>query len=200
MRIIGGMAAGTRLQAPKGRGIRPTSDRVKEALFSALGDIVGWTVVDLYSGTGALGLEAWSRGAEQVALVDHDSQAFRTVRENLARALRTASRHISPEPTIFKCDVASAATVLADMAGTIDLILADPPYHPGPKDFGAEKMMLDPGISEWARGALLAVEHETGTQLPWHPQSAWSLLKQRRYGSRTISYARCEPQPAPAQS
>src|SRR5947207_548827 len=87
MRVVGGMAGGRRLRSPAGRSIRPTSDRVREAVFNvltSLGEVEGATVVDLFAGTGALGIEALSRGAAHATFVDRDPVAVATIRDNLA--------------------------------------------------------------------------------------------------------------------
>src|SRR5262245_55849895 len=83
MRVIAGSLGGRRLSSPHGRATRPTSDRVKEALFSMLGDIEGQAVVDLYAGTGALGIEAISRGASRAVFVENDRAALAALQTNL---------------------------------------------------------------------------------------------------------------------
>src|SRR5437588_12429149 len=91
MRVVGGMAGGRRLRSPAGRSIRPTSDRVREAIFNvltSLGEVEGATVVDLFAGTGALGMEALSRGGAQATFVDRDPVAVATIRTTLAAAGR----------------------------------------------------------------------------------------------------------------
>jgi len=190
MRIISGKAGGTQLTVPPGRVIRPTSDRVKEALFSALGDLRGWTVVDLFAGTGALGLEALSRGAETVIFVDNAPRAGRCIEQNLERVRRTLGAETTATVEILRTDVARVTARLPRYAGRLDLVLADPPYRPEPGAFGAAALLLDRNFAAWAAGALLVLEHETDTPLPWAPRSAWTCLELRRYGSRSIAFAR----------
>jgi 16S rRNA (guanine966-N2)-methyltransferase len=122
VRIVAGERKGTRLAAPSGRSARPTSDRVRESLFAILGDVAGATVLDPFAGSGALGLEALSRGAETVAFCDTDRLALAAVRENALR-LRYADRC-----TIRRQD--ARRRLAADRAAgvTYDLVLLDPPY------------------------------------------------------------------------
>jgi len=122
MRIVAGERKGTRLAAPGGRSARPTTDRVRESLFSILGDVTEAAVLDPFAGSGALGFEALSRGAATVAFCDLDRGALEAVREN-ARRLRYADRC-----TVRRQD--ARRRFAADRAAgvTYDLVLLDPPY------------------------------------------------------------------------
>jgi len=124
MRVIAGQARGTRL-GPVPDGTRPVSDRAREGVFSSLGPAVrGASVLDLFAGTGAMGIEALSRGAERAVFVDSSAQAIRTIRANLARTGLEANASLRR---------ARAAPVLRH-AGPFDLVLMDPPYAlPGPE-------------------------------------------------------------------
>jgi 16S rRNA (guanine966-N2)-methyltransferase len=117
MRVIAGRLGGRRLTAPRGLATRPTSDRVREALFSALGDVSGARVLDLYAGTGALGIEALSRGAAHATFVESARPALAALRENLAALGLEGAALVVARP------VAAAA-----LRGSFDLIFADPPY------------------------------------------------------------------------
>jgi 16S rRNA (guanine966-N2)-methyltransferase len=119
MRIIAGRLGGRRLVAPRGRDTRPTSDRVREALFSVLADVEGAHVLDLYAGTGALGIEALSRGAADATFVESARHALAALRENLAALDLGDSASVVAQP------VARAVTSLT---GPFDLVFADPPY------------------------------------------------------------------------
>ncbi len=130
MRVIAGTARGVRL-APVPAGTRPVSDRAREGIFSSLGDlVVAASVLDLFAGTGAMGIEALSRGADGAVFVDHGNVAVRTIRENLARA------HLG-EARVLRADV-RAALRRADLAPSsvtgFDLAFVDPPYA------------IDPGV------------------------------------------------------
>jgi 16S rRNA (guanine(966)-N(2))-methyltransferase RsmD len=190
MRIVSGMARGIRLKAPPGRAVRPTSDRVKEALFAALGDVRGQRVADLFAGTGALGLEALSRGADFVLFVERDSRALSCIRSNLALVLPSFSANPAGATRILAADWRNVTRAAADCAGSLDLILADPPYRPGPGDVGAGDLLLDESFRSWAGSALMVLEHAADTSLPWAPASGWHLLKERRYGDRALSFCR----------
>jgi len=125
MRIIAGQWRGRKLQAPQGDATRPTADRTRETLFSMLvsrlGSFEGLRVADLFAGSGALGLEALSRGAASCIFVEQDAPAIRALRANIAN-LRAQSL----------CDVrASSALALGPAKEPLDLILLDPPYHTG---------------------------------------------------------------------
>jgi 16S rRNA (guanine966-N2)-methyltransferase len=118
VRVVAGEFKGRRLHAPRGRRTRPTADRVREALFSILGDVSGLRVLDLFAGSGALGIEALSRGAEAAVFVDDDRRAVTAIRRNLEA--------VGVRAEVHRRDVLA---FLADAgAGTYDLVFADPPY------------------------------------------------------------------------
>src|SRR4051812_34670940 len=121
MRVVAGSARGRRLRSPAGASTRPTADRVREATFNALSSldaIDGAVVVDLFAGSGALGIEALSRGAEHVTFVDNDPKAIAVVRDNLAVT------GLSDRATVVRGD----ALRQLPMVGAVDLALLDPPY------------------------------------------------------------------------
>ena len=174
MRIITGRARGARLKSPKGLLTRPTSDRVKESLFSILGgQVAGRRVLDLFAGTGSLGLEALSRGAASAVFVDRATEAV--LRENVEHTrLGEASR-------IFRCDVFFAIARLSAEKETFDLVFCDPPYHQGLWERTLTALDLSPMLSE---GALVVVESgEDEKEVP--PLSRLSLLREERYGHTT---------------
>src|SRR5580765_7660611 len=117
MRIIAGTHRGHRIAAPKGRDTRPTSDRVRENAFNLIGPVDDADVLDLYAGSGALGLEALSRGAASCVFVDNDRDACRTINANLDK--------LGLRGTVLCQD---AQRALAQERRTFDLILCDPPY------------------------------------------------------------------------
>ena len=117
MRVVAGELGGRRLQAPKGTGVRPTSDRAREALFSILGDVSGALVLDLFCGTGALGIEAVSRGAERAVLVDTDISAARANVDSLG----------IPDRAELVCG--DASKYLETSLDGFDLVFCDPPYR-----------------------------------------------------------------------
>lgn len=173
-RIISGRAGGRRLQTPKGDQTRPTSDRVREALFSAVearvGSLQGLRFLDLYAGSGAIGLEAWSRGAAAVTLVEADRRTADLVRAN-ARSIG--------------CDVAevltrSVATVLAERPpAPYDLVFADPPY-PLDDDAVARDLTLLVEHGWLAEDALVVVERSRRSPEPTWPSGLEPLPGKRR--------------------
>src|SRR3954452_17001962 len=118
MRIVAGEHRGTRIFAPKGTDTRPTSDRTREAAFNLIGPVEGATVLDLFAGSGAMGLEALSRGAASAVFVENDREALRAIDRNLDK-LRVTGARVVPR---------DALQALATDRATYDLILCDPPY------------------------------------------------------------------------
>lgn len=169
MRVVAGIAKGRSLRAPAGRATRPTSDRVREAIFSivtSLGVVRGAVVVDLFAGSGALGIEALSRGAAAATFVDRDGAAVSAIRDNLA-VLGQAATHA----TVIRGEVMRWLEGLA----WADLVLADPPY----------------GFSEWpallsrldGRAGLVVAESEA--ELGTIP--GWETVKVKRYGGTVVT-------------
>ncbi|MGS2614745.1 16S rRNA (guanine(966)-N(2))-methyltransferase RsmD [Micromonospora sp. LZ34] len=183
-RIVAGTLGGRRIAAPPGAGTRPTSDRVREALFSAVQaevDLTGARFADLYAGSGAVGLEALSRGAGHVLLVESDPRAARVVRENMA-ALRAA-----PAARLVTGRV---ATVLAagPEGGPYDVVFADPPYAVPDAEITAMLAALVEG--DWLTpDALVVVERSSRTgPVEWVPGVTGE--RSRRYGETTLWYGR----------
>ncbi|WP_418058388.1 16S rRNA (guanine(966)-N(2))-methyltransferase RsmD [Pimelobacter simplex] len=183
-RIIAGAAGGRRLQTPKGDQTRPTSDRVREALFSAVeawaGSLQGLRVLDLYAGSGALGLEAWSRGAAAVTLVESDRRTADLVRAN-ARSIGCDAAQVLARPV---------AAVLAEApAGEpYDLVVADPPYPLTDEAVAADLAAL--AAHGWlAPDALVIVERSRRSPAPLWPSALVPLAGkrgQRKYGETTL--------------
>jgi 16S rRNA (guanine966-N2)-methyltransferase len=174
MRIVAGSARGRRLVTPSGLEVRPTTDRVREAVFNALGSldaIVGARVLDLFAGSGALGIEALSRGAAHATFVDSSPQALRAVQANLD-----------------SCGFDDRATVVrADALGQLerggaghDLVLLDPPYA-----FDDWPELMD---AVWAAGAeTVVVESDRGVAAG----AGGEVLRERRYGGTVVTIASC---------
>ena len=174
-RIIAGYAGSLALAVPRS-GTRPTSDRVREAIFSALGDVAGMRVLDLYAGSGALAIEALSRGAAAAVLVEHASMALRALRQNLAAlALEDRARVIAQR-------VERAAPAVG-RHGPFDLVLVDPPYAEVAK--GRLLAVLAPYLAFADRGARLVLEHATRDAAP--ALSPFVLDRTRRYGETAVS-------------
>ncbi|MEX0621178.1 MAG: RsmD family RNA methyltransferase [Solirubrobacterales bacterium] len=170
--MIAGEFGGRQLLAPKGWQVRPTPERAREALFSALGDIAGFTVADLYCGTGALGIEAISRGAARAVFVDQDIRPVMGNVHNLGLTERSQ---------IVRQD--SAAWVTGGADGQIfDLILLDPPY----RQSGVVAAALDPVIASiLAPGGKVVVESEAGRPLEL---PSLEVVRERRYGRSLVTF------------
>ncbi|MDI6909117.1 16S rRNA (guanine(966)-N(2))-methyltransferase RsmD [Nocardioides sp.] len=187
-RIIGGAAGGRRIDTPHGAATRPTSDRVREALFSAIeswcGSLHGLRVLDLYAGSGAVGLEAWSRGAAAVTLVEADRRTAALVAGN-ARTLGFAGADVV---------AASVATVLArGPVAPYDVVFLDPPYPLDETALGADLALL--ASRGWlAGGALVVVERSSRSPEPTWP-AGLAATRRKRYGETTLWYAQEEPLP-----
>jgi 16S rRNA (guanine(966)-N(2))-methyltransferase RsmD len=167
MRIVAGTHGGRRLVAPKGRDVRPTSDRVREALFSILGDrVAGARVLDLFAGTGALGLEAHSRGAAGATFVDRDTAP---VRANLEALGLTAAVHRR-----------DALAFLAATGERYDLVFLDPPYREAAR---LATRLADTLPAVLAPGALVVSESDRREPLDLPPLET---LDERRYGDTLI--------------
>jgi 16S rRNA (guanine966-N2)-methyltransferase len=177
MRVIAGRLGGRRLAAPRGQATRPTSDRVREALFSVLGDVSGAHVLDLFAGTGALGIEALSRGARRVVFVESARPALAILRQNLA------DLGLGNEALVVGQPVAKAAAAVLGAGEPFDLVFADPPYAalaevPPLLDALVEQRALAPG-------AVLSLEHASRDAPP--ALRGLAPRPSRRYGDTTVT-------------
>ncbi len=158
MRVVAGSAKGVRL-GPVPKGVRPVSDMAREGLFSSLGPrVVGGRVLDLFAGTGALGIEALSRGAAEAVFVDRSRASTAAIRENLERTA------LSGHAVVVTVDARVFLTRNDKKGAPFDLVLADPPY-----ELGGEE--LDDALAELAEG--------------WLAPSGWTVALTRRKGSST---------------
>ncbi len=190
-RVVAGAARGRRLAVPPGDGTRPTSDRAREALFSSLGALVGaWAgrrFLDLYAGSGAVGLEALSRGAAHALLVESDPRVVRTLAAN-------ADTVGLPGAVVRQ---GRAERVVADgLAGRpYDVVFADPPYALADDDLRSVLADLRPQL---AGDAVIAVERPTrGGAWAW--PAGYDGLRSRRYGEATLWYGRATSGPDQSQ-
>ena len=173
MRIIAGTHRGRRIAAPKGAHTRPTSDRTREALFSIVGPVADATVLDLFAGSGALGLEALSRGARRCVFADTDAAACRVVQQNLA--------HLGLEAAIvLRRDAVSVLRAEATAGRAYDLILADPPYG----DWTTLEARFAAAVTPvLAPDGLLVVETDAAVE----PELPLDRTTTRRYGSARLT-------------
>jgi 16S rRNA (guanine966-N2)-methyltransferase len=181
-RIIAGEAGGRRLAVPAGETVRPTSDRVKESVFSALGPgrLVGARVLDLYSGSGALGLEALSRGAAAALFVDRDSAAGRAIRANIETLGFDGRAALRQSPV--------GAVLRGPRPGDpFDVALLDPPYDTPATDVDAVLRLLVEG--EWLTpDATVVVERAAGSP-PLRWPEGWGSTWERCYGDTLVLFA-----------
>jgi len=178
MRVVAGSARGRKLASPKGTDTRPTSDRVRGAIFNILhsaGVLDGASVLDLFAGTGALGIEALSRGADHAMFVDPDARAVELVKANLG------TTGLGAYATVKRADWRQ---FLAGSTREYDLALLDPPY----------------AFDEWTDlltnlpARIAVVESDR----PIEPGNAWSVVRQKRYGTTVVGVLRREaPRPTP---
>lgn len=179
MRIIAGDYKGRRLYTPRDRSIRPTSDKVKEALFSILGeDMIGAYVCDLFSGTGNLGLEALSRGADKCYFADNSGESIKLITDNVEMC------RAEEYSVIVKGDFKKCISQI-DLAGDkIDIFFLDPPY-----DKGLWTKAID-AIKEadiLAEGGVIVCEHYKEIELP-EEISGFTRAKDRAYGKVVLSF------------
>jgi len=183
VRIITGTARGRPLSVPKGTVVRPTSDRVREALFSALGigRCEGARVLDLYAGSGALGLEAVSRGALDAVLVEQDRGA--------GRAITTNIEHTGLRAQLVTHDVSSFLRV-PPIQAPFDLVFLDPPYELAPDaQCDALAVLAAP---QWTTDDVTAVcEYPADAAIA--PSDSWRVHWERRFGSTLIAFLSKEP-------
>lgn len=182
-RIIAGFAGSLTLAVPRS-GTRPTSDRVREAIFSALearDAIDGAVVLDLYAGSGALGLEAASRGASEIVLVERAKPAADVCRRNAAAVAR-AARGSAPR---IRVEARSVATYLESAPGGVDLAFIDPPYELGERELARDLQLLAPRLS---RDATVVVERSSRSPEPDWPAGI-APERRRDYGETTLWWA-----------
>lgn len=170
MRVVAGTAGGRRLKAPKGDAVRPTSDMVRQAIFNSLGSLDaldGAAVLDLFAGTGALGIEALSRGASRATFVEQDPAAVRVIHDNVAATGVEGATVVREDVLRFLARLPAGQTV--------DVAFADPPYAFDQWDVLLEAL------------APLACLVVTESDRPVDAGSAWEVLKVKRYGGTVVT-------------
>jgi 16S rRNA (guanine966-N2)-methyltransferase len=184
VRVTGGVAGGTNLRSPKSPGVRPTTDRVRSALFNILAGygLEETRVVDLYAGTGTLGIEALSRGAAHADFIELDRRQVDVIRENLRLT------KLDDRATVHRGDVRQAIETLT-AAGRYDYVLMDPPYtEPFPVDvverIGAIGMLVGDGIAIVGHASRVRAPERCGVLERW---------QDRRYGDATLAFYRVSP-------
>ncbi len=185
MRIVGGTLRGRAIRVPSGADVRPTSDRARESLFNILLNgrhavhMDGAKVLDVYAGTGALGLEALSRGAAHAVFVDNNRQSIECIRQN------AESFQVSQNVSILRGDAQALGSPPPILSTGADVTFLDPPYKRGLIVPGLE-CLLSQG---WVSGSgLIVAETESGLRIP--PVAGLEMLDSRKYGAARISFLR----------
>jgi 16S rRNA (guanine966-N2)-methyltransferase len=179
VRVIAGSRKGHKLVAPRGLDTRPTSDRVRENVFNLVGPVDGARVLDLFAGSGALGIEALSRGATTAVFVEHDADAVRTIERNLDHLRLTGAR-------VVRGDVARTIADEATVGAKYDLVLVDPPY--------GMLTEIQPSLARHlpqllAADGLLVVETDARTE----PELPLPVRTSRKYGHTRVTLFEAQP-------
>jgi 16S rRNA (guanine(966)-N(2))-methyltransferase RsmD len=183
VRISGGSFKGLHLGCPAGRGTRPTASKVREAVFSILGGLtIEAKVLDLFAGSGAMGLEALSRGAAEVVMCDKAPYALATLERNAARV----PAELRPLISVTRAAWPGGAGLLLPR-GPFSLCLLDPPYDR--PDLAETFLRRAPGLGLVLPGAVAVWEHAPGTLERWTPKDLepWSLRRLKRWGLRAVA-------------
>lgn len=182
MRIITGKARGLQLTVPKNYDVRPTADRVKESVFNIIGSkIIGAKVIDLFAGTGNLGLESWSRGAAEITFIDESKESLRLVRNNIAKC------RAENDCTMIKGSAPQIVARLATQGYLFDFAFCDPPYNKG-----FIKQIIDVLNSKTflRQGGYLVVERSAHDDLPVLPKGC-ELVRSGHYGETIVDFILC---------
>lgn len=177
MRIIAGSAKGRRLVGPRSDRIRPALDKVKQAIFNILGTIDGTRALDLFAGTGSIGIEALSRGAAQAAFVDADPEALKIVHKNLSLC------RFEERADVLRMKIPAGLASWRKKGGPFDLIFVDPPY---------DRDLVNPTLAAIPRADLLSpsgwvvVEHSPREKI--HRDCGLEVMSQRSYGQTIVSF------------
>jgi len=179
MRVIAGTAGGVPLVTPR-TDLRPTMDRVKAAIFSSLGEkVLGARVLDLFAGSGSLGIEALSRGSASAVFVEKNAQAVDSIKRNFAKT--------SLQGAVHQADVFSFLD-RATTPAVYDIIFADPPYakQPGDRDFGTELLLLESLQRALADDGLFVLEKMPGAPFP--EKMNWECVRLKKYGATEVAF------------
>ncbi|MGL5643103.1 MAG: 16S rRNA (guanine(966)-N(2))-methyltransferase RsmD [Paraclostridium sp.] len=179
MRVISGKARGLKLNAPKNEDVRPTTDRVKESLFNIInGYIIDGEVLDLFAGTGSLGIECLSRGASKSVFVDVNRSSIDIVRSNIKKA------RVEENSEVVNLDYKSAIDRLENMLHKFDIIFMDPPYYENIFIDALKKVDESNILKE---DGIVVVEHDTKHEFP---ENIGSLVKDKskKYGNTTLTF------------
>lgn len=179
MRVISGYIRGHKLLTARGSTVRPTADRVKEAMFNILAPIItGANVLDLFAGSGALGIEALSRGAQSAVFIDSSPQALSVLRKNLKHC------KIVEKSTVIRWDIKKSLTCLNSYPHKFDLVLMDPPYRRDMITIAIKHLLQCDCMADSAK---IIAEHEPDCRIQL-PSRDIRITDTRRYGSNQLSF------------
>ena len=182
MRVVAGDLRGRRIEGPAGEATRPTTDKVREAVFNALnsmGVLRDATVVDLFAGSGALGIESLSRGAARCVFVESNRSALAVLKENL----KTLNVESSSKVVVLDIAAHSSAARLRELVESATLVLADPPYEY--KHWNDLFSVIDAGAPD---DVLVVAETERRATLYEAPPEGWKLMRERTYGHTRVGF------------
>lgn len=183
MRVVAGERKGMPLKAVAGNTTRPTTDKIKESIFNIIGPFFdGGTAVDLFAGSGGLGIEALSRGAEHAVFVEKDSRAFQVLQENIKKC------RYEDYTELFRTDAARAAKGLVKRDIVIDYLFVDPPYH---KEEYYDLVAMLVEAKKLSDDAIILCEHTKTVNLP-ESYGEFVLVRRETYGETIISVYRKE--------
>ncbi|UCH20549.1 MAG: 16S rRNA (guanine(966)-N(2))-methyltransferase RsmD [Deltaproteobacteria bacterium] len=184
MRVIGGTFRGKLLATFRGMTIRPTADRVREAIFNILADHVqGAVVLDLFAGTGAFGIEALSRGAKYAVFVDNSKKAIATIKKNIR------SCALEQSTAIIKWDILKSLNCIKSFDPAFDLVFLDPPYK---KDCIKPALINLSQNATMVKGACVVIEHSFFEPIPTEI-SVFVITNERRYAHTLVSFLKYKP-------
>lgn len=183
MRIIGGRSRGLTLRTPKGLFLRPTADRVRESVFNILVSVKGRSFLDLYAGSGSVGLEAVSRGAARVVLVEKNRSCVDAIRRNIARI----GEGIPCE--VIGASVEKGVRRLRDRGESFDIVFADPPYEKGYVEKTLSLLRREPLLA--GDSGVFILQH-SARERPEGEQAPFVLMRRNRYGETEVSFYRWE--------
>ncbi|SHJ58635.1 16S rRNA (guanine(966)-N(2))-methyltransferase RsmD [Tepidibacter formicigenes] len=179
MRVISGSARGLKLKSPKGMDVRPTTDRVKESVFNIINNrLIDSFVLDIFSGTGSLGIEALSRGAQKCTFIDSSKESIKVIKENIEKA------RVNDKSEVILSDAISAINKLGVRRDKFDIIFMDPPYL---------KNLIEPVLEEISKknileeDGIIIVEHDTKDELLEEINNLYKY-REKKYGNTTISF------------
>ena len=180
MRIITGKARGLHLNVPKNYEVRPTADRVKESLFNIIGSkVVDAAVLDLFAGSGNLGLESWSRGARFVQFVDNSRMSLQLTDSNIRKCRAEA------DCKVLKHDAEAAVDLLFKKGQRFDLIFVDPPYNKGWVQKILAKLVNNPLLAE---NGWLVAEHSAHDDIAGAVPEGYEIFRSQGYGETVLSF------------